>query len=292
MIAGHEQADAARLLLSTIRDGRGLVELRALRPGKPVIRRWYDDPRRAVEHARGAGDVYVGAIARTSRGSGRSALLDVGRHVWADLDTASAVAALRAFRPRPTFVVESGGLDGDVPRLQAWWLLVQHLALGAVEHLNRRLALALGADPASVDAARVLRMPGTVNSKTGRTARVIYVGDDVSAYELTAALPFLESPLNDPRLRTSATLPVAATEYVPLLAGVEVGRDGKAHCPLHDDSTPSLHAYADPARGWFCYGCREGGDAYTLAGLLWGLNPRDDFPELQRRVLAALEVPA
>jgi hypothetical protein len=62
-------------------------------------------------------------------------------------------------------------------------------------------------------------------------------------------------------------------EYVRLLAGVEVDRDGKARCPLpgHTDRTPSFHAYEEPERGWHCYGCQRGGSIYTLAALLAGV---------------------
>jgi Bifunctional DNA primase/polymerase, N-terminal/CHC2 zinc finger len=68
---------------------------------------------------------------------------------------------------------------------------------------------------------------------------------------------------------------ISPREYVRDLAGIEVGDDGKACCPFHDDRTPSLHAYADPADGWYCYGCGVGGDIYTFAALLIGIRQRD-----------------
>jgi hypothetical protein len=67
-------------------------------------------------------------------------------------------------------------------------------------------------------------------------------------------------------------LEIPPARYLERLAGVRVGRDGKARCPLHDDGTPSLHAYRDGRRGWYCYGCRRGGTIYTLAALLAGLR--------------------
>ena len=57
--------------------------------------------------------------------------------------------------------------------------------------------------------------------------------------------------------------------YVLALTGQRVGRDRKVRCPLHPDRRPSLHVYEDPARGWYCFGCRRGGSVYDLAGALW-----------------------
>jgi CHC2 zinc finger len=62
--------------------------------------------------------------------------------------------------------------------------------------------------------------------------------------------------------------------YVEQLTGVSVPRSGKIRCPFHLDSTPSLHVYRDPPRGWYCYGCRRGGSVYDFAALLWGVQTR------------------
>jgi hypothetical protein len=87
---------------------------------------------------------------------------------------------------------------------------------------------------------------------------------------------------------------VSPPAYVEALTGAEVGRDGKVPCPFHSpDRTPSLHVYDDPEQGWFCFGaCGCGGDIFTFAGRLWGLDPRgSDFREIRRRLEAEL-VPA
>ena len=47
----------------------------------------------------------------------------------------------------------------------AFWPLTEPLAADEVERGNRRLAHALGADPASADAARILRVPATYSHK-------------------------------------------------------------------------------------------------------------------------------
>ena len=57
-------------------------------------------------------------------------------------------------------------------------------------------------------------------------------------------------------------------------------------CPFHEDRTPSLHAYENPADGWYCFGCkRHGHSAYDLASQLWGLDTRGpSFVELRARL--------
>jgi len=294
--AHADQGECARLLLRTIQGRSGLVELRAL--GAPrAIRQWYDDPAQAAAHALDADprlDVYVGAVARCTRASGRHALADHGRHVWADCDATSAIAALADFPVEPTFVIESGGVTAEgVPKLHAWWLTLERLTLATVEHVNRRLALALGADPHAVDPTRILRLPGTFNQKTGRPVRMIRLGDDRSVLDLDAALPELPHTMDTTAVRATRRAStwlhaIPATRYVAALSGREVGRDGKTLCPLHDERTPSLHAYAKPERGWFCFGCRRGGDIFTFAGLLWGLDTRRDFGVLNDRLAEAL----
>jgi DNA primase len=78
--------------------------------------------------------------------------------------------------------------------------------------------------------------------------------------------------------------------YVQALTGLEVGRDGKVPCPFHGtDRTPSLHVYAEPAAGWYCYSCGRGGSIYDLGAEVFGLSTRGrDFVELRRRLHAAL----
>lgn len=60
--------------------------------------------------------------------------------------------------------------------------------------------------------------------------------------------------------------------YVGELAGIDVGTKAKIRCPLpdHDDPEPSFHVYPTAEKGWYCFGCKRGGDIYSLAGLLAG----------------------
>lgn len=65
--------------------------------------------------------------------------------------------------------------------------------------------------------------------------------------------------------------------------GYPVGRRGKLRCPLHDgDNTPSFQVYPG-GRGWYCFGCGQGGDVINLAMALWGLTFREAVRELDRR---------
>jgi DNA primase len=51
-----------------------------------------------------------------------------------------------------------------------------------------------------------------------------------------------------------------------------------ARCPLpdHNEQTPSFTVWANPEKGWYCFGCGRGGDVITLAQLSYGLeNPAE-----------------
>ena len=55
--------------------------------------------------------------------------------------------------------------------------------------------------------------------------------------------------------------------------GILIDRHGSALCPFHGDrKTPSLKVYADPARGWHCFGCGQGGDVIKFAMLWYGIG--------------------
>ena len=70
---------------------------------------------------------------------------------------------------------------------------------------------------------------------------------------------------NADRVKDCVTMFEAATFY-----GVQVDRHGDALCPFHREKTPSFHIYPG-ARGWYCYGCHEGGDVITFVQRLYGL---------------------
>lgn len=55
--------------------------------------------------------------------------------------------------------------------------------------------------------------------------------------------------------------------------GLKLDRSGSALCPFHgDQKTPSMKVYADPARGWHCFGCGQGGDVIKFAMMWYGIG--------------------
>lgn len=58
------------------------------------------------------------------------------------------------------------------------------------------------------------------------------------------------------------------------LIGLHVDRHGNALCPFHGDTNKSLKVYADPARGWHCFGCHAGGDVIDFAMRWYGITFR------------------
>jgi hypothetical protein len=230
-------------------------------------------------------DVYVGCAPRTRRHGGRDAV-DRAFVLWADCDGEDAVAALADFEPAPAIVISSGSGSN----CHAYWPLTQPLPRNEVERANRRLAHALGADPASADAARILRVPGTRSHKHDPPTPVEAIRLDtdrrVAAADVVGSLP--DSPAASPS--RAAVVPtehrsddplfaIAPDVYVARLLGVEVPGHRKVPCPFHQDRRASLHVYETAERGWYCFGaCRRGGTIYDLAAPLYGYTARgDDF---------------
>jgi hypothetical protein len=242
-------------------------------------------------------DVYVGCAPRTRRHGGRRAVRRAFV-LWVDCDGDDAVAALGRFEPAPSIVIASGS-DANC---HAYWPLLEPLGRDELERANRRLAHALGADAASADAARILRIPGTWSHKHDPPTAVEALRLDVDRH-LTVAdiVGDLPDPPRSPRTgptippdRADPLLAIAPDVYVGRLLGVEVPRHRKVPCPFHPDRTPSLHVYDTPARGWYCFGrCRRGGTIYDLAAPLYGFDARgQDFLRLRAELRRLFELQA
>jgi hypothetical protein len=285
-------------------------------------------------HARRGQELFCGIIPKVEP-EPRKEAAQAGRVVWVDIDRKSAadpptleqierllegevstdalVAAARllALPARPHLVAfsGSGGAHG-------YWRIEQTLEAEWIERANVRLIhhLGDGADYASYDRNRFMRLPGTRNFKSGRYCQVIYADLTSRAYDvrdLVGDLP--DPPADDPRApkrirrqhtassprRSAIDDPVdrlAPRAYFAELCGVtETDRDGKARCPLpdHDDPRASLWIGDTPEAGWFCFGCNRGGRIFDLASLLiggpWGADLRGDAfraarTELERRL--------
>jgi hypothetical protein len=233
-------------------------------------------------------DVYVGCAPRTRRHGGRDAV-DHAFVLWADCDGEEAVAALADFEPAPPVVIASG--TGS--NCHIYWPLSTPLGRDEVEWANRRLAYALGADPAATDASRILRVPGTNSWKHDPPTAVEALRLDTHR---TFAVDEVVGSLADPPAPRRAAvvsadhrgedplLSIAPEVYVRRLLGVEVPRNRKVHCPLHVDRHASLHVYETAERGWYCFGaCRRGGTIYDLAAPLLGYTAArgEDFLRLR-----------
>ena len=272
----------------------GLIEVRYREPGASMRQRFHrsDRPELAVEIVlllSRRHDVYVGCAPRRQRWGGRRAI-ERAWVLWVDCDGAEASNRLAAFHPAPPIVVASGSGGNR----HAYWPLREPVTPRAAEAANMRLALALGADPAATDAARILRPPHTRNFKHDPPAPVVLerlIDERHMAADLQRDLPALPKPSGrgpEPGPALSRGDPLRAIEptvYVELLTGQRVGRDRKVACPFHEDATPSLHVYETVEGGWFCFSCRRGTSVYDLAGPLWGLDTRGRaFLELRRRL--------
>ena len=223
-------------------------------------------------------DFFIGCAPRTRRHGGAEAVPRI-YCLWADLDGPEAVAALGDFTPAPTVVIASGTGENR----HAYWQLSRPLGAVDARRALRRLAHALKGDMRSTDPARILRPPGTLNHKSDPPRPVECLHLDVTAHDPDAIVGHLPDPpdtrtrqdrVSGPVRRLSAVPdPLAGidpADYVRALTGLEPDRDGKVRCPLHEDRTPSLHAYPDADRGWYCFGCERGGSVYDLAAILGG----------------------
>lgn len=236
-------------------------------------------------------DTYVGVAPRVRQEGGRDAIERV-HALFVDSDTPEAIAALEDFKPAASMIVNSG--TGQ----HAYWSISPPVAPGELEQAIRRLAHRLGADMRATDAARILRPPGTLNHK-GATPRPVEVERiNVEVYTLEQVVDDLPEPMPErpsqrpvrpPEATNDPLLTIPPPVYVEALTGREISPDGKLACPLHDDSDPSFHAWPEPERGWFCFGCQRGGSIYDLGAALYGLEPRGaSFGELRRRLAAGL----
>jgi hypothetical protein len=233
-------------------------------------------------------DVYVGVLPRRRQASSRTAVVPHGSVLWVDCDTPDAGAALQSSDPSPSMLVASG----TGANRHAYWLLSEPVSIEVIEAANRALAECLDADLASTDPARILRPP-SLNHKHDPPAAVQLLGYEPDLrYRLEdfdfADLRSLESSphhASRPPASSDPLLDIEPALYIEKLTGLRVSRSGKVACPFHQDETPSLQAYRDPDRGWYCYGCRRGGSIYDFAALLWKIEPRGEgFLRLRDRL--------
>ncbi len=289
LLAG-ERADSRlieiRFALADGRMGRTFISARAIGRAAELI-----------AHLAGRRDVYTGVALRCRRAGGRDAITDP-HLVFIETDTLEGLERLRHFAYPPSMVIASG----TPGHLHAYWSLASPISVDELERANRRLAHHLGGDPASVDAARVLRPPGSLNHKhqppapvrllsarPGSTYRIEELAAGLQDPAGTSARHPRQRPRHGRRRIDQQLLAIPAGEYVRALAGRVPDRAEKVSCPFHDDRTPSLQLYEDGT--WYCFGCRQGGSIYDFAARLWGTGTkRGEFLELRARLAFELRV--
>ena len=118
--------------------------------------------RRIIRRAAKA-DIYVGVALRDRPTDGGKDAISGSRLLYIECDDPSAQQSLAQFAHPPTMEVASGSTG----HLHIYWCLRERASSAQVESANRRLALALQGDPASVDIARLLRPLSVGRAVTG-----------------------------------------------------------------------------------------------------------------------------
>jgi hypothetical protein len=233
-------------------------------------------------------DVYVGVALRERRAGGKRAIAG-SRLLFIECDRLPDERL--ASRLPPTIEIASGTAE----HRHLYWRLDALTANDRVESANRRLAHALGGDPRSVDIARILRPPHTLNHKSDPPLAVRLLALRHEArYSLAQLLdelpPMLDLRSDTARagpsrmaLRTELDLQLRAIptrDYVLALTGRSPDRQGKVLCPFHQEKHASLQLYRDGS--FYCFGCGRGGSIIDFAAALWGCGTRgEDFLALR-----------
>lgn len=71
--------------------------------------------------------------------------------------------------------------------------------------------------------------------------------------------------------------------------GITLNRQGYALCPFHREKTASFMVYPH-GRGWYCFGCGEGGDVIRLVQKLFDLSFLDAIRKLDEDFHLGLEI--
>lgn len=268
-----------------------------------VSARGIEDAARLIRSLTSRTDVYVGVALRDSRGSGGKSAISGSHLLYIECDHEHAERRIGEFAHPPTMELGSG----TPGHRHVYWQLKRRTGTVDVESANRRLALALDGDPASVDIARVLRPPGTLNHKHDPPRAVRLLANRRVRYSPAALMSGLPADARPRRVarsgpaahRTGRTrldhelLAIPAARYVRVLTGRSPNLAGKVLCPFHEDTEPSLQLYSDGTFYCFGSGCRRGGTIIDFAAATWGLGTRGtEFLQLRHRLALTFGVAA
>lgn len=212
------------------------IELRPLLPdGRPSRGRAFvpvarvETIARRVRELTPTAHVFIGAAPRVCE-DGTARAVERVWTLWADLDGRDALDRLRTFRPLPALVIGTGSEDCA----HAYWPLRESVPPTWARRANRRLALKLGGDLASTDAARVLRAAGSLNHKHRPPARVECSRLELETFALAEVVGGLRDaaeylqPQPRERRRIVADLPVALDGLARTVAAARPGNRNNA----------------------------------------------------------------
>jgi hypothetical protein len=140
-------------------------------------------------------NLFFGVATRDGNGGTKENIIHIPA-LWCDIDfknTSREIARekLSSFPFRPSIVVKSGG------GVHCYWVLkepAEKSDTSAIEDVNKRIAVALGGDLAATDAARIMRVPGTINHKYPAPCEVAQINDfEYTLEDFLEILPPLET---------------------------------------------------------------------------------------------------
>ena len=233
--------------------------------------------------------IYAGVLPRTNHGGGTGKHTNGGRVLWADFDNLAPDAALERVRasglPPPMLVVSSGH------GAHVYWKLDRKLDSQAHTDMRDALkrfcmdhpGLSEHFDPVSMDAARVLRVPGFINHKHPDApvlCRITYTDEAaVAATEAwEAVLPRPVEKAAAPRPQTvTANLPDVERRAIAYLSKLPPAISGqRGHNTTYNAARVLAHDFGLPKDR-------------ALAILLDHYNPRCEPPWTERELRHKVE---
>lgn len=168
-------------------------------------------------------DIYVGVATREEGKGGKKDIIEIPA-VWVDIDFKNtseeeARKKIEEFDLEPSMIARSG--DG----FHLYYILnkpAKHKDIEKIEAINKKLADYFGGDMAAVEAARILRLPGTYNYKYNPPRPVTLESVTNHLYS-TSDFDFLPPAVSDAMTTTSQPQIAVVTD---ILAGV---REGERH---------------------------------------------------------------
>ncbi len=211
-------------LISEIHPPGGWVSLCGIRPGKGIQTKWFQDTNELYAQVtawKDTHDIYFGVSSFEASGDRTKGNVASVKAFWLDLDCGpnkappkgyltkrEAAEALVAFcaklkLPQPTLVDSGGGIH-------AYWILEEAITREEWEDTAAALKSQcvkhkLHADPAVFEVSRILRVPDTLNYKTGtpRPTLLKVVGETTTHEEFRARLGLASAVITPAKKRES-----------------------------------------------------------------------------------------